>query len=140
MDKLPSVSEQFGAVIAAPVPFFIAVAVIAWAAWRAWQWRFKAVFEKQRELYDLSRSEVDHWKTNAQQTAKELGEKIALLEKQQNLTEGTKEQLGLARQGLLELTTQLNRLGQANNAVGLWDWSSSGWMRRNSTNATSPSG
>jgi hypothetical protein len=73
--------------------FFVAVVIIAWVVWLAWQWRFKAVFEKQKELYELSRLEVDHWKTNAERTTEELAEKIKEPEDQQNLTADTKGQL-----------------------------------------------
>ena len=158
-DKWPSsLNEQLSAVLAAPIPFFIAVALITWAAWHAWQWRFKAVFQKQKELYELSRSEVDHWKTNAELTAKALSEKIDLLEKQQNQSEETKKQLASAKEGVTELKTQLQRLGQANSsstgfipgtqirhAVGVapppeMDWTSSGWKPRYPTDITGRSG
>jgi hypothetical protein len=122
-EKLPSLYDQLGAVLAAPILFFVLVAIIAWAAWRAWQWRFKAVFEKQKELYDLSRLEVDHWKTNAERTAKKLAEKIDLL---QNLTTETKKSLGSAREMVLALTSQLNRLGQANSCAHRSNWSFAG--------------
>ncbi len=120
IEKWPAPSEQLAAVLAAPIPFFIVVAIIAFAAWRAWQWRFKAVFEKQKELHELSRLEVDYWKNNAERTTNELAETIGLLQEQQNLTAEAKKQLGLARESVLALTAQLNRLGQANSsAVGL---------------------
>jgi hypothetical protein len=115
-DNWPPLYEQINAVLAAPIPFFIAVVVIAWAAWHAWQWRFKAVFEKQKELYDLSRSEVEHWKDIAQRTTIELSGKIELLQKEQNLTTQTREQLDQLLQATSQLGGQLRALGQANSS------------------------
>jgi hypothetical protein len=151
-DKWPSLYEQLGAVLAAPIPFFIAVVVIAWAAWRAWQWRFAAVFNKQKELYDLSRSEVGHWKELAERTTNELNERIGSLQKEKELSEEEKRELyGLTAR----LAAQLKGLGQANNSVvvtsavpyarpinppPVMDWTSDGWKPRNPTNSTSGSG
>jgi hypothetical protein len=47
--------------------------------WGAFEWSYRAVLNKRKELYNLSRLEVDHWKINAERTAKELAEKVDLL-------------------------------------------------------------
>src|ERR1700730_4949054 len=145
---MPTLIEQLNSVFAAPIPWFIALVAIVAGTWRTFEWRYKAVFEKQAELCNLSRSEVDHWKTNAELTAKALAEKIDLLEKQQNQSEETKKQLALAKEGVTELKTQLQRLGQANSSgptgptgpAGPMDWTSSGWKPRNPTDVTGRSG
>jgi len=107
-------SQQVGAVLAAPIPFVITLLPIGFAMWGAWQWRYKAVFGKQKELYDLSRSEVDHWKNIAKRTAAELVEKIEQLEQAEELTDQTKAQLDQMKQTTSTLNRQLNNLGQAN--------------------------
>jgi hypothetical protein len=129
-DKLPSIPEQFSAVLNAPIPFFFAVVIVAVVIWRACEWAYRAVLNKRKELYDLSRQEVDRLKDNAEQTTKELDAKIALLEQQNLSAEETKTQLGLARQGVSNLTTVLDNLGRANSASQM-DWTSSGWKPRN---------
>jgi hypothetical protein len=122
-EKWPSLYDQLGAVLAAPIPFFIAVVVIAWAAWRAWQWRFKAVFEKQKELYDLSRLEVDHWKDRAKLTTEEATQQIEQIEVLQRPgaaedVKAQQAQIDQLKQTISRLTSQLNALGQANSSVG----------------------
>jgi hypothetical protein len=163
-DKWPSLYEQLGAVLAAPIPFFLAVVAVAVVVWRGGEWLYRSVLNKRKELYGLSRNEVEHWKNNAELTAKKLTETVDQLEKQENLTEETKRDLGIARGGLAELKTQLDRLGQANNSatvvstnyaerlVGFlspgsssrsapkYDWTSSGWQPRNPTDITGRSG
>jgi hypothetical protein len=157
-DKWPSVYEQFSAVLAAPIPFFLAVAIIAWAGWRAWQWRFRAVFEKQTELYELSRREVGHWKDLAERTTKDATQQVeqlkSLLTKEQRPTAETKAQFDQLMNTTARLNAQLHALGQANSSPaslnvrpGVWppgsevqDWTSEGWRRRNPTDSTSGSG
>jgi hypothetical protein len=150
-DKWPSPYEQLSAVLAAPIPFFVAVVIIAWAAWVAWRWRFKAVFEKQSELYDLSRLEVGHQKDLAERTVKELTAQFGMLQKERELNA---EHIAEIERLTARLTGELNQLGQANSSPtsptsrpGIWprgsevmDWTSSGWRRRNPTDATGGSG
>ena len=69
-------SDQVGAVLTAPIPFIIALVPLGVAMWGAFEWSYRSVLNKRKELYDLSRAEVDHWKNNAERTAKELAEKI----------------------------------------------------------------
>jgi cytoskeletal protein RodZ len=153
-DKWPSLYEQLGAVTAAPIPFFIALIVIAWIAWRAWQWRFKAVFEKQKELYEFSRLEVDHWKERAKLTTEEATRQIEQIEVLQRPAaaeevNAQRAQIDQLKQTISRLTSQLNALGQANSSAASTgfapgrgqlsgippppaaDWTSSGWKPRN---------
>jgi hypothetical protein len=113
-DKWPSLYDQVSAALAAPIPFFVVVAIIAWAAWRAWRWRFKAVLEKQTELYTLSREEVAYWKDLAQRTANELTQQIVVLKKEKDINAETQIKLdGLTAR----LSRELDRLGQANSST-----------------------
>ena len=81
--------------------------------WPVFEWAYRAGREKRKELYELSRNEVEHRKTNAELTAKELREQIASL-----------EDVNAERQSQLDRLTarlgaELGRLGQANNSVGI---------------------
>ena len=112
-DKWPSLYEQINAVLGAPIPFFLAVVAVAVIVWRGGEWLYRSVLNKRKELYELSRNEVDHWKTNAELTAKELREQIASL-----------EDVNAERQSQLDRLTarlgaELGRLGQANSSVGI---------------------
>jgi hypothetical protein len=109
--------------------------------WLALEWAYRSVLNKRKELYGLSRSEVDHWKEIAERTTKDATQQIELLKKQQNLTSEAKEQLNRLTDTTSRLSTQLNLLGQANSsatgptgpAAGtkpIMDWSSSGWVPR----------
>jgi len=112
---MPTISEQFTAVLNALVPFSIAVFVIAGFTFWGGEWLYRSVLNKRKELYALSRLDVDHWKELAERTTKDLDEKIKQLEEQQGLTAETRRQLGAARFEVLRLSDQLTHLGKANS-------------------------
>jgi hypothetical protein len=70
--SLPSLSEQFAAALSALVPFSLAVLVVGIVIWRAFEWRYQAVIEKTKSLYELSQS-------TAQLAQKAAAEKEATL-------------------------------------------------------------
>ena len=43
------------------------------------EWLYLSVLNKRKELYALSRNEVEHWKQEAERTTKELTRQIELL-------------------------------------------------------------
>jgi hypothetical protein len=75
--------------------------------WGLFEWMYRSVLNKRRELYELSRSGVEHWKDLAKRTAAELTEKVKQLDEQ---TEMGRQIMTLS----LRLTTELDQLGQAN--------------------------
>ena len=58
-DKWPSLYEQINAVLAAPIPFFLAMIVVAVVVWLGGEWLYRSVLNKRKELYELSRNEVE---------------------------------------------------------------------------------
>jgi hypothetical protein len=50
----PPLADQINAVLATPVPFIVSVLPVFLATWWLFNWRYKAVFDKQKELYDMS--------------------------------------------------------------------------------------
>jgi hypothetical protein len=114
-------SDQVSAVLTAPIPFTIALVPLGVAMWAAFEWAYRSVLNKRRELYDLSRLEVDHWKIRAEQTTKEAVRQIEALneqlKKEQNLTAQAKTQLDQLKDATSQLTEQLKRLGQANSSA-----------------------
>jgi hypothetical protein len=153
-DKWPSLYEQINAVLAAPIPFFLAVIVVAVIMWRGGEWLYRSVLNKRKELYDLSRLEVDHWKDRAELTAAEAKQQVEQIEVMQQRpaaaedVKAQQEQIDQLKQTISRLTGQLGALGQANSSgptgptgpAGPMDWTSSGWKPRNPTNVTGRSG
>jgi hypothetical protein len=151
-------SEQLSAVFAAPIPFAIALVPLGVAMWGAFEWSYRSVLNKRKELFELSRSEVGYWKDHAERTAKaatqQLGQLDELISKQLDITAGTtkqvkeltadlreeaRNQVGHLTATIKQLDGQLNALGQANTSTaafpmvssGPMDWTSSGWQPRN---------
>jgi hypothetical protein len=122
---MPTLSDQIDAVLRAPTLFFLTffalLLAIAATLWRTFDWRYKAVFDKQKELYDLSRLEVDRWKDRAEQTTEDAVKQIeqlsAELEKEKHLSTQAKVQLDQLKTSTSQLTVQLTALGQANSSV-----------------------
>jgi hypothetical protein len=51
---LPSIADQFAAVLNAPLPFLLALGIGAVAVWRAFEWRYGGVIEKTKSLWELA--------------------------------------------------------------------------------------
>jgi hypothetical protein len=55
--------EQIDVVVNAPIPFFIVLVTVCGVAvvaiWRAFEWRYAAVLEKTRTLFDLAGQETE---------------------------------------------------------------------------------
>jgi hypothetical protein len=120
----PPVNDQWDSVFATPIPFLLALGFVAAGIWAAMLWRYKAVNEKTRELYELLTKKTDLANEMAIQTQAELTSTIAEqtkqiedLKAQQNLSEETRAAVaGLARTSSIA-TNQLRTLDAANNAV-----------------------
>jgi hypothetical protein len=120
----PTLDQQLSAVFNAWLPFIFAVVAAAVVIWRVMEWRYKAVNEKTRELYELLNEKTDLAAERATQTIGELKATIAEqamqienLKAQQNLSEETKAAVAdMARTSNIA-TYQLKRLGAANNAI-----------------------
>jgi hypothetical protein len=147
-DKWPSLYEQINAVLAAPIPFFLAMIVVAVVVWRGGEWLYRSVLNKRKELYELSRNEVEHWKQEAERTTKELTRQIELLKTEQDNVALTRAALDKLTVTTSQLGGQLKALGQANSShtgptgpgPPLFDWTSAGWKPRNPTDVTGHSG
>jgi hypothetical protein len=109
-------SEQIGAVFAAPIPFVIALLPLGGAMWGAYEWAYRSVLNKRRELYELSRSEVEHWKDSAKRTAEELTELAKKIERaDEAATAGpTRALFEQMKQTTSRLSTELDSLARAN--------------------------
>jgi hypothetical protein len=59
------VESQFAAVFSAFIPFLFALSFFAVVVWRVFEWRYRAVIDKMKEISELSRIEVNHWKDAA---------------------------------------------------------------------------
>ena len=114
---MPTLIEQLNSVFAAPIPWFIALVAIAVVMWRVFEWAYRSLLNKRKELYELSRSEVDYWKEIAERTTIDATQQIELLKKDRNLTAEAKTQLDQLTETTSHLTTQLNLLGQANSSA-----------------------
>jgi peptidoglycan hydrolase CwlO-like protein len=132
---MPSVSDQWSAVFAAPVPFFLAVVAVATVIWAAILWRYKGVNEKRAELYDLLNRKAELDTQVAAKAQNELKETVASLEAQKaSLTteiedlqakaqidqaqkDQLSEKLGRLEQTISTAGRQLGTLSEANNAV-----------------------
>jgi hypothetical protein len=81
------------------------------------------VFEKQSELYELSRREVGHWQDLCERTTNDATRQVEqlneLLKKEQSLTGEAKARIDQLMNTTARLYGQLNSLGQANtSAIG----------------------
>ena len=154
-------NEYWNAVFSAPVPFFLsvvlAVVAVATVIWRAMLWRYKAVNEKQTELYDLLNKKAQleanvaaGAENELKKTIASLTEQIEALKASESLQPPFAETAGLTEQmealkanwdrvqakfARLEETStiatrQLETLSSANNAVSATLSSSSALIAR----------
>jgi hypothetical protein len=121
---MPTVDQQLSAVFNAWLPFIFAVVAAAVVIWRVMEWRYKAVNEKTRELYELLNEKTDLANEVSTQKITELEATIAgqakpieKIESQPNLSEETKAAVAALERTSSIATDQLKRLNAANNAV-----------------------
>ena len=155
-DKWPSLYEQLGAVTAAPTPFFIALIVIAWIAWRALAVALQSRLSKSGRSYPSSQD----WKWITGKSAPKTHDggkrrgrsnKSSVLQRPAAAEDvnARRAQIDQLKQTISRLTSQLNALGQANSSAASTgfapgrgqlsgippppaaDWTSSGWKPRN---------
>jgi hypothetical protein len=147
---MSELTTQINAILTAPIPFFVAFIVVAGftltAAWRAFEWRYRAEIEKTKSNFELSRSEIQ---ILAQIAARKEADLNETLSKQAEEIEGLKKQLDARaklwpekgqlpdelREALAKLSDttinvkyQAGELGKANNAIA--DASQSFWLDR----------
>jgi hypothetical protein len=79
---LPS---QFSAVFAAPIPFFLALVVVAALMWRALKWAYDTRLDKANFFIEMAKRDADHFKLREAELISEnqvMTDKIAELEKE----------------------------------------------------------
>jgi hypothetical protein len=115
MPNLPTWQDQISAVIAAPIPFAIALVVFGVVFWRLFEWRYRSVIDKMKELSELARIEVDHWKDAAAQSAGQASEQLELAKKKVGHVEAEALVSG-AQESLLRVKSNLAELAKANTS------------------------
>ena len=136
---LPSAADQFSAALNAPIPFFIAMVVVAVALasaiWKAFSWRYDGIIEMTQERVVLAQAEAKSAKekqTELEKTVKSLKDGIANLVPRGSIgmnfgttdspeVKKTKEELSKKIEELSRIAdtadSQLLRLGSSNSAV-----------------------
>jgi hypothetical protein len=111
-----SLTDQIDAVLHAPIPFFIVLVAISGVIWGVFEWCYRAVITKTRELYDLSRLEVGHWKDAAALNTSKATEQLESLKKNEGLPPELKPLLDQVTNTTSVINSQLVELGRANTA------------------------
>ena len=133
---LPSAADQFSAALSAPIPFFIAIVVVAvalaTAIWKAFLWRYDGIIEMTRERVVLAQAEAksaEKKQTELEKTVKSLKDGIANLAPKDGMKFGNdtpevdriKEELSKKIKELSNIADtadlQLLHLGSSNSAV-----------------------
>jgi hypothetical protein len=119
---LPSVADQFAAVLNAPLPFAFALGVVAVAVWRAFEWRYAGVIEKTRSLWELAEHDAksaktreDELKKTVEQLTNELRDIRTDAEAADKLVKI--EKIEKIEKTAAEVAAQVQKLEKANNAV-----------------------
>jgi hypothetical protein len=107
---MPSLADQISAVLSAPIPFLITLIAFGIVVWRVFEWRYRAVIGKMKELSELSRTEVAYWKDTVDRTAK------------QGIEELKNKDLGKLEQTLSAIPLALNELDKANTIPIINEW------------------
>jgi hypothetical protein len=110
---MPSPADQLSAVLNAPIPFLIALVFLAWGMWRTFEWRYRAVIDKMKEMAVLSRAEVDHWKDALARSTSQTREQVEVLQKKK-LPAELKPVVNQLSQSVSRSTVELVELGKAN--------------------------
>jgi hypothetical protein len=119
---LPSVADQFAAVLNAPLPFLLALAAVAYFVWRAFEWRYAGVIEKTRSLWELAEHDAAGAKkreTDLKETVQELTDELSNIREDAEPVDKRAFVAALekAKKAAAELGAQMQELEQANNAV-----------------------
>jgi hypothetical protein len=124
---LPSVAEQISAVLKAPILFAIALFFFWLAIWKLLEWRYRAVNDKTKELFELSRIEVNYWKNALARSTTKIAEQVESLKNEKNLPAQVRPTLDQLTHTTSQVNLELAELGKANSAatvstgwVGLW--------------------
>jgi uncharacterized phage infection (PIP) family protein YhgE len=116
---LPSVSDQLAAALSAPIPLLFALGVGVFVIWRVFEWRYQAVIEKTRSLYELSQSAAQIAQQVATDKEIKLSGTIDDLNKQlKELTANVDKQPKQAAADVIPALEQLNQTSTlANNQL-----------------------
>lgn len=118
MNDFPSLVDQFGAVLSAPIPFVIVWGVTSVFIWRCFEWRYGAVIEKFTTVLGLASKEAELAKAKQ----KDLETTVAALTKDLAKASKSKDQfsnvsLKEASEMLALASKQLEELGNANTTL-----------------------
>jgi hypothetical protein len=115
---LPSVGDQFAAVLNAPLPFLLALAAVAFVVWRAFEWRYAGVTEKTKSLWELAEHDAKAAKereAELKETVQKLTEELSDIRNKKDAELADK--LVKIEKVAAEVATQVKELEKANNAV-----------------------
>ena len=80
--NIPSLSDQIAAAFSAIIPFSFALLAVSIVVWRLFKWRYEAVIEKTKALYELSKLEVQHLQQAATNKEATLSATVSGLQRQ----------------------------------------------------------
>jgi len=107
---MPPLADQISAVLSAPIPFLITLVAFGIVVWRVFEWRYRAVIEKMKEMSELSRTEVNYWKDAVARSAS------------QGIEELQKKEFDKLEQTLRRIPPALDELGKANTVPIFDEW------------------
>jgi hypothetical protein len=107
--------DQLNAILNAPIPFLVVCGVALGVAWGAMQWIYKARIDKIKDLFELSKPEVELKTRISARVEEELNEKFKRLEEKVEIQNLPPE----ARALFQSIELKLSELKQANNAVSV---------------------
>jgi hypothetical protein len=113
---MPSVADQLAEFFKAPVLFVIALIFFTAVIWRLMEWRYRAVVDKMKELSELTRIEVEHWKDTAARSNTQIAEQVKSLQKE-TLPDDAKSVLDQLAHTTSRVSSELDELGKANSMV-----------------------
>jgi hypothetical protein len=118
----PSITEQIGAVLSAPIPFFLALFGVLvpsiYGIWSAFDWRYGGVIERYKTVLELVAKEAEV----AKQKQEELQEAMRSLKGDvEKVRAGKRDEsekdLAKILESLSKVEIQTRELGEANAAV-----------------------
>jgi hypothetical protein len=116
-----TVTDQFAAVLAAPVPFALALLVFWFAIWKMMEWRYGAVIEKTSAMMRLAELEATaaiKKRDELDQAMKKMRDELEVLKKQaESKSPLTFDLLVPLSTSSINASNLLTELGRANTAV-----------------------